>query len=87
LADTECTEIKRPNVRLGSEIGPLFISCYDVYSNRMDFKAYPQPKVHVHKMETPVKIKIEKAFVCLTQDKIYLQILKILLRKDKLDDL
>ena len=53
----------------------------------MDFKAYPQPEVHVPKMETPVKIKIEKAFGCLTQDKIYLQILKFFLRKDKLDDL
>lgn len=87
MSDTECTEIKRPNVRLGSDIGPLYISCYDVYSNRMAFKAYPQLEVHVHKMETPVKIKIEKASGCLTPDRMYFQISKILLGGGKLDEL
>ena len=33
MSDNDCTEIKRPNVKMGSEIGPLYISCYDVYSN------------------------------------------------------
>jgi len=60
--------------RLGSEIGSLYISCYDVYSNRMAFKAYPQLEVHVYKMGTPSKINIEKASGCITQDRIYLQV-------------
>lgn len=85
--DTECTEIKQCNIRLGSEIGPLFISCYDVYSNRMAFKAYPHLEVNVHKMETRVNLKIEKASGFLTADRMYLQISKILFGGGKLDEL
>ena len=38
-------------------------------------------------METPVKIKLEKASGCLTPDRMYFQILKILLGEGKLDEL
>jgi hypothetical protein len=31
-------------------------------------------KCNVHKMETPVKIKIEKASGCLTEDRMYLHV-------------
>eukprot|EP01018_Ginkgo_biloba_P022966 Gb_24285 [translate_table: standard] len=73
--------------RLGSEIGPLYIACYDVFSNRMPFKTYPQPQIEVRRMGKPLGIKIEKARGSLTQDRMHLQISKILLGRGNLESL
>lgn len=86
LPDAECSEIKRCNVRLDSGIGPLYISCYDIYSNRMAFKVYPAPDVQIYKMETPVNIRM-KASGCLIQEKMLVQVSKILFGGGKLDEL
>jgi len=79
LPDAECSEIKQPNFRLGSKTGHHYISCYDIYSNRMAFKIYPAHlDICVYKMEMLMKIKTEKESGCLIQRKMVLQISKIL---------
>ncbi|KAH9325961.1 hypothetical protein KI387_006139, partial [Taxus chinensis] len=79
LSDTEGLDFKRLEARLGSEIGPIYISCYDVYSNRMAFKSYPQLEIQVRKMGKPVGIKIENASGTLTPDRMHMRVQKILL--------
>lgn len=78
LSESEGAEIKRLEGRLGSEIGPIYISCYDIYSNQSAFKIYPKIQIQVRKMGKPVGIEIESASGNLTPDKMHMQV-KILL--------
>ncbi|XP_057823648.2 structural maintenance of chromosomes flexible hinge domain-containing protein GMI1 isoform X1 [Cryptomeria japonica] len=78
LSDSEGVELKRLEGRLGSEIGPIYISCFDIYYNWIAFKTYPKIQIQVRKMGKPVGIDIENASGNITHDKMHVRV-KVLL--------
>ncbi|XP_057848763.2 structural maintenance of chromosomes flexible hinge domain-containing protein GMI1 isoform X1 [Cryptomeria japonica] len=74
LSDLASGKLERLIARLGTQIGPIYISCYDVYSNQMAFKSYPNLQIQVQKKGEQVKIETEIESVNLIQNNMHLQV-------------